>query len=50
MNDPFSTMEEGAMQLHELFSSYVKAGFTREEALQLVLAIVSSAAGRGGES
>lgn len=30
-----------AAQLHELFSSYLEAGFTAEQALQLVIALIT---------
>lgn len=39
--DPIGRLAEGAAQLHELFSAYVHAGFTRGEALQLVIVIIS---------
>jgi hypothetical protein len=29
-----------AIQLHELFDAYVQAGFTRPEALELVIAVL----------
>jgi len=32
---PF-TMLETAIGIHEIFTSYIRAGFTREEALELV--------------
>lgn len=35
-NDPVSALAEGAAQMHELFSSYVNAGFTEQQALYLV--------------
>lgn len=38
MTDPstFGTMLQGAISHHELFMSYVQAGFTRAEALELL--------------
>ena len=38
--DPMSQLAEGAAQTHELFTSYVQAGFDRSEALQIVIAIL----------
>jgi hypothetical protein len=43
-----SPLAQGAMMMFELFSEYVKAGFTRQEALQLTLE--SLRASDGGES
>lgn len=40
--DPFSALSEGAAQVHELFTSYVHAGFTRAEALKIVIAMVTA--------
>lgn len=37
---PFQTMQSAAVGLHELFTSYINAGFTRFEAFQLVKAIM----------
>lgn len=35
-----NTLDETAISLHELFSSFVKAGFTREESLELCKAML----------
>jgi hypothetical protein len=40
--DPMSELAEGAAQLHELFMAYVGAGFTRGEALQIVMSIIAN--------
>lgn len=48
MTDPFTTMNEGAIAAHEMFLSLKKAGFTQEEALELVLGVL--VAGAGGKS
>lgn len=32
-----ATLDESAIATHEMFDSYVRAGFTREEAMQIVL-------------
>lgn len=39
--DPVGALAEGADQLHELFSAYVNAGFTRVEALQIIIAVIT---------
>jgi hypothetical protein len=41
--DPVTAMAEGAAQLHELYASYVAAGFRRREALELVKAVMVAA-------
>ncbi len=38
--DDLTPLAEGATTAHELFISYVNAGFTRAEALQIILAIM----------
>jgi hypothetical protein len=39
--DPISDFAMGAAASHELFLSYVGAGFTEEQALSILLAILS---------
>jgi hypothetical protein len=39
-------MAEGATATHELFTAYVLAGFTREEALRLVISMISASTER----
>jgi hypothetical protein len=39
---PLHTLLEMAMFHHELFSSYTKAGFTEDQAMQLVVATISA--------
>ena len=34
--DPFTTFDEIAIAMHELLDSYVRAGFTRKEGMELV--------------
>ena len=41
--EPLTQLAEGAAQAHELFLAYVGAGFTRQEALQLLVAILAAA-------
>jgi hypothetical protein len=38
--EPMSEMGESAASLHELFLVYVRAGFTRVEAMQLVILVM----------
>lgn len=37
---PFGEMTEGAIGMHEMYKSYVEAGFTRWEALDLIARIL----------
>ncbi|MFJ5802700.1 UBA domain-containing protein [Streptomyces decoyicus] len=37
--DPMAVLTEAATGLHELFESFVDAGFTRAEALEVIKAI-----------
>lgn len=52
--DPVTLMAAGAAEMHELYLSYVRAGFRRREALELVKALLVTAfqAGQdtGGQS
>ena len=51
--DPFTPANEGAAQLHEIFASYMDAGFTEAQALYLLgefIKAVTIANGRGGTS
>lgn len=43
MNTPITPLAEGAAQAHELFQSYVDAGFTRQEALYLIGQMLTAA-------
>lgn len=36
MNDPFNELTTHAIHLHEVFASFIEAGFTRQESLYLV--------------
>ena len=40
---PEVTMNDGAIQVHEMFMSYVNAGFSRPEALHIVVALLVNA-------
>ena len=41
MSEFMSRLQQSAIALHELFTSYVNAGFTREEALRLILVLMA---------
>jgi hypothetical protein len=45
-DDPISMLDVGAISIHTVFQSYLDAGFTRDEAFQLVLEIVKNANSR----
>lgn len=34
---PFQSVDMGAVAIHETFMSFVRAGFTREEAMEFIL-------------
>jgi len=40
--DPVTSLAVGAVQQHEMFLAYVHAGFTRDEALKLIGAIMAA--------
>jgi len=40
--DPFSVLDSGAIELHEIYMSYKKAGFSPDEALTLVGILLSN--------
>lgn len=39
--DPVSALKEGAIQMHELYLSWVDSGFTEEQAFSLLLAVLT---------
>ena len=41
-HDPFSKLTAAAAELHEIFKAYTEAGFTPEQALRIVIAIVTA--------
>jgi hypothetical protein len=45
--DPMSQLATGAAQQHELFMAWVNAGFTRAEAMQLLLVVVEAGIAKG---
>jgi hypothetical protein len=46
--DPITELAAAAAQMHELFTAYTDAGFSHAEALQILIAIVTTAALGGG--
>lgn len=46
--DPVTEFAAGAAQLHEAYESFIAAGFTESQAMQMVCAILVN--GTGGES
>jgi hypothetical protein len=43
--DPISALAEVVAQQHEMFTEYVSAGFTRPEALKIIIAMITANAG-----
>lgn len=41
-DSPMTALAAGAAQLHELFRSYVEAGFTEPQAMQIICAMVTT--------
>jgi hypothetical protein len=41
-HDPITQMAEGAAQMHEAFTAWIEAGFTRAEALQITIAVLQA--------
>jgi hypothetical protein len=46
--EPMTELAEGAVQTHELYTAYVDAGFTPDQAMQLIIAFMIKALGGGG--
>lgn len=42
-DDPLTELQTAVAQQHELFVSYIEAGFTRDEALDIIKTIVVEA-------
>lgn len=40
--DPFTPMAAGAVQMHEMYTGLQSAGFTKEEALYMIVCIASN--------
>lgn len=43
--DPLTELAAGAVQLHELFLAQVEAGFTEQQAMQIVIAVLTVGVG-----
>lgn len=50
MSDDTTPLADAASQMHELFMAYVTAGFSRLEALQLVIAVATAGIKRDGDA
>jgi len=48
-DSPISSLLAGAIQMHEILTTYVKAGFTRAEAMDIIKTIVAEQARSGGK-
>jgi hypothetical protein len=42
LSDPIGGLTAGAISIHELFIAYVDAGFTREEALEIIIRMMTA--------
>ena len=40
--EQMTALQEGAVQIHELYRSYRSAGFTKDEALTIIIGLISS--------
>jgi hypothetical protein len=47
--DPLTDLAAAAAQLHELFVSYVEAGFTEDQALRLIIGVITAGITGGGQ-
>jgi hypothetical protein len=43
--DPLTVMNQGAVAVHELFTAYMEAGFTEDQALKIVIGLLSNVMG-----
>lgn len=48
--DPMTALGEGAAMHHEVFMAWVRAGFTRTEALQLLVEVIRAGLNHHQES
>lgn len=48
-NDPMTLLTEGAIRQHEMYRTWVAAGFTEEQALELLASVITSLIRRTGE-
>lgn len=47
--DPITQLQAGVAQQHEMFMAYVEAGFTRNEALRILISVIISMMTSGEE-
>jgi len=45
--DPLTSLESSAAEMHELYLGYINAGFSADQALQLVMTILSAGIAAG---
>lgn len=52
MKQPIGTLDEAALAMHELYLSYLRAGFSKQQAMEIVIAMATThvQAARGGGS
>lgn len=46
--EPLTGLAESVAQQHEMFTAYVEAGFTRPEALKIIIAMLTAGMGNSG--
>lgn len=49
-NEDMSPLREGAIQLHELYEEFKRAGFSRKEAMELTVRMMGQALGQAMNS
>lgn len=49
MSDELTTLDEMSIHMHELYMSFQRAGFTQEEAFELIKIMVRGTQGRKNE-
>ena len=47
--EPSAAIRQGASTLHEFYNAFVSAGFSKPEALQLIMGIMAAAGAQGQE-
>lgn len=43
--EPLTVLNQGAVAIHELFTAYMEAGFTEDQALKIVVGLLSNLMG-----
>lgn len=49
LRDPLSMVDEGAIVQHELYKSWLAAGFTDEQAMELLKTVITNVMLKGSE-